>query len=472
MKTRFLSMLLATALLAALAACSNPTAPDDSGTGQPPTESGVLADTPADDTTEQSDESLGLFRTDVTLAETVLVDENGVKITATGLAYTAYSVDLELTIENNSGKDLSFVSGSLGYSCNSVNGYMIDVGYLNCDVANGKKANDAISFGYDALMLYGINEIADIEIGISMTDNDYNTTYTGPRQVKTSATETHDYDTNYYQDTITSRAAMNTYGYEMIHFSQDVLYDQGGVKLLSSGVMNNRDGETALLLELENTTDNMVYLSTSDISINGLLVNSSIWSSDAINPGKRCIVDVDLSSVLDTAYWSVYGITRVGTVSLSLGQHNTDGIEISAETPIKIVIPDVDTSFDETGTAVYNSGGLKIMLKTIVKDPSDYSSDLHVLLLAENSSGKTLTIEDAYGSLSVNGFMTDYSYYSQELGNGQSAVIELKLWESSLADNQISSVSDIQEIEFGLEIKEGYTTMDEPTLTLVFEGSN
>ena len=162
----------------------------------------------------------------------------------------------------------------------------------------------------------------------------------------------------------------------------------------------------------------------------------------------------------------------MGTLSLSLGQHNTDGIEISAEAPIKIVIPDVDTSFDGTGTEVYNSGGLKIMFKTIVKDPSDYSSDLHVLLLAENSSGKTLTIEDAYDSLSVNGFMTDYSYYSQELGNGQSAAIEIKLWESSLADNQISSVSDIQEIEFGLEIKEGYTTMDEPILTLVFEGSN
>ena len=216
----------------------------------------------------------------------------------------------------------------------------------------------------------------------------------------------------------------------------------------------------------------MVYLSTSDIAINGLLVNSSIWSSDAINPGKCRIVDVDLSSVLDTDYWSVYGITRVGTVSLSLGQYNADGIEISAETPIKIVVPDVDISFDGTGTEVYNSGGLKIMFKTIVKDPSDYSSDLHVLLMAENSSGKTLTIEDAYDSLSVNGFMTDYSYYSQELGNGQSAAIEIKLWESSLADNQISSVSDIQEIEFGLEIKEGYTTMDEPILTLVFEGSN
>lgn len=35
------------------------------------------------------------------------MDESGVKITATGLPYTAYSVDLQLTIENNSGKALT-----------------------------------------------------------------------------------------------------------------------------------------------------------------------------------------------------------------------------------------------------------------------------------------------------------------------------------------------------------------------------
>ena len=63
--------------------------------------------------------------------------------------------------------------------------------------------------------------------------------------------------------------------------------------------------------------------------------------------------------------------------------------------------------------------------------------------------------------------MTDYSYCGQELEDGQSAVIEIKLWESSLADSQISSASDIREIEFGLEIVEGYTAIDEPTLTLI-----
>ena len=456
MKKKFLFVLLVLAMLASLSACSG-------SAGNPPSpESGV---------SEPSDATSDPFNVNVTLDDTVLVDEDGVKITATGLAHTAYSVDLELTIENNSGKDLSFVSGSLGYSCNSVNGYMVDDGYLNCNVGNGKKANDIISFSYDTLMLYGIDEIADLEIGISMTDGNYNTTYLGPRQLKTSAFETHDYGTDHYQETISSKAAVNTYGYEIGYFSQDALYNQNGVKLLSSSIITNRDGGMALLLELENTSDNMVYLSTSDIAINGLVVNSSIWSSDAINPGKRCIVDVDLSAVLAPAYCGIYGISQVGTVSLSLGQCNADGIVLAVETPIEIVVPDVNASFDETGTEVYNSNGLKIVLKSLAEDPSDYSSDLSVLLLAENNSGKTLTIKDAYDSLSVNGFMTDYSYYSQELRDGDSAVMEIKLWESSLADNQITLPSDIQEIEFGLEIQAGYTVLDQLTLTLMFEES-
>lgn len=89
----------------------------------------------------------------------------------------------------------------------------------------------------------------------------------------------------------------------------------------------------------------MVYLTTSDIAINGLVVNSSTWSSNAINPGKRCIEDVDLPAVLEPAYWSAYGITQAGTVSLSLGQRNADGMETAVETPVDIVIPGVSAAF-------------------------------------------------------------------------------------------------------------------------------
>lgn len=458
MNMKFLSAMLSAALLATLAACGAPS-PRPSG------------DTPLATPSTQSDpqpEVWGPFRTEATLAETVMVDEGGVKITATSLTYTAYSVDLELTIENNSGRDLSFVSGSLGYSCNSINGYMVDDGYLNCDVANGKKANESMSFGYDALMLYGIDEIADMEIGFSMSDDNYDTIYSGPIRLKTSAFDTHDYDTNTYQQTITSQAAMDTYGYEMTYFTQDTLYEQSGVKLLSSGVMTNSNGETALLLELENTTDAVVYLSVSDLAINSLLLNSSVWSNDAINPGRRRIVDVDLSAVLDPAFWKAYGLTEVGSISLALEPRGEDGVEIAAKVPVQLLIPGMNVSFDASGTEVYNSNGLRILGKTVAEDSADYGADLYVLLLAENNSGKTLTIDDAYDSLSVNGFMTDYTYYSQELADGESAVLAIQLWESSLEENHIASISDIQEIEAGFEIKEGYTTIDEPMLTLVF----
>ena len=109
------------------------------------------------------------FNQDATIEETVMYDEGDVKITATGLSYSNYDVKLELMIENNTDKDLEFVSGSMGYSCNSVNGIMTNDGYLLCDVAAGKKANDSISFDFDQLMLYGINEIADIEIGFDIS---------------------------------------------------------------------------------------------------------------------------------------------------------------------------------------------------------------------------------------------------------------------------------------------------------------
>ena len=117
-----------------------------------------------------------------------------------------------------------------------------------------------------------------------------------------------------------------------------------------------------------------------------------------------------------------------------------------------------------TQDALYEQGGVKLLSSGVMTNANDETA----LLLAENNSGKTLTIDDAYDSLSVNGFMTDYSYYSQELKDGASAVLAIQLWESSLEENHIASVSDIQEIEAGFEIKEGYTTVDEPTLTLMF----
>ena len=148
------------------------------------------------------------------------------------------------------------------------------------------------------------------------------------------------------------------------------------------------------------------------------------------------------------------------------GQDNEVVVGIGEKVPGGRLLSEGNSAFDASGKEVYNSNGLRIVAKS-VQEQKD-SVDLFVLMLAENNSGKTLTLDDAYDSLSVNGFMTDYYCDSQELKNGESAVLVIQLQESSLEENQITSASDVQEIEVGFEIREGYTTIDEPTLTLQF----
>lgn len=463
------SFLLALCFIFSLTACGKTaTKPYGTSQNQEQTENSD-SESESSNKPKQANEKPKPFNKDVTLTETVMLEEDGVKITATGLSYSNSSVKLELIIENNSGKDLSFVSGSVGYGCNSINGYMVSDGYLNCDVPDGKKATDDISFGYNSLMFYGIDEIADIEIGFDISDDDYNHTCTGPRPLKTSAFDSHDYGKSHYREAIVSPATMSTFEYEMIHFSEESIYDENGIKLLSNGLMVNRNGDTILLLELENTTDETIKITTSDIAVNGLVVRSSTWSGDTINPGKHRIVDVNLSSVLDAEYWDVYGINDLSSISLSLTQLNEDGDDVTDSIPIKVVVPDVKAEYDSTGTEVYNSAGLRIVSKTILEDSAEHSADMYVLLLAENNSDKTLSIDDVYGSLSVNGFMTDYFYHGNELEDGESAVLQIRLRESSLEDNKIVSVSDVEEVEIGLEIKEGREIIDDPVIKISFE---
>ena len=153
---KIISIIAAVMMALALTACGNPSpAPADTKDGGNNQENEVI---------DQGGEGLTPVFS-ATINETVLVEEKDVKITATELTYTGYSAELELLIENNSDRDLSFYAGTLGYSVNSVNHYMIADGYLGEDVDAGMQARATMSFGLDQLMMYGITDIADIGLG-------------------------------------------------------------------------------------------------------------------------------------------------------------------------------------------------------------------------------------------------------------------------------------------------------------------
>lgn len=480
---KYLSVFTALGIMLSLTACNGRTSGSQPSTSPAQTESSLqtytTTQTESSPQTSSSDPDekpatnntakLGEFQKTATLAETVMVDENDVKITATGLKYNNYSVELELLFENNSTKDLSFVSGSMGYCCNSVNGMMVSEGYVNCDVPAGKKANDTISFSYNGLMLYGINEIADIEVGFDISDDDYNHTYTGPRQVKTSLADSYDYDKKSFQTAITSDECRNTFGYTIQHFSAEELYNENGISIESFGLMTNKDGDRALLLEAVNSSSEQVYIKTSRISVNGLLVQSSDWSSDTINSGKSCIVDVNLSDILRDSYWDIFGIKDIDEITLDIVIKGMDGTTVTEAKTITMTLPGTEAGFDKSGAEVYSGNGVRVLSKGIAESGSDYSSDMYALLVVENSNADEITIDDVYNSLSVNDFMCDYFFPQTTVSAGGCALLEVWLWESSLEENKIAAVSDIAEIEVSAEIIDSNgNKLDSPTIKISY----
>lgn len=420
-----------------------------------------------DDRDENKNVQIESFSTDATIEETVLFDESDVKITATALSYTNYSIELSLLIENNSDKDLQFISNSLAYSCNAINSYMVNDGYLNADVAAGKKANDTISFGIDELRLYGITEVADIQVGFDILDDDHNHIYSGPRQVKTSAADTYDYGVNTYRMSINSGVLEAIYDCVIDYYAEKEVYNQDGICIVSEALMTNKNGEKIILLEVENSSPDYVYGVTTDISVNGLVLYSSTWSSDSIAPETRRIIGLSLTSVLDKAYGDAFGIFAVGEFTCSFAVQDAKYIEVIAPQEINLVVSQSNVSLDTSGTELYNENGIRFILKGIVEDSSEYSDNIHMLLLVENNYSEAIRVDDVYNSLSINGFMTDYYVSRIDIPTGRYGVMDVGIRGLSLESNGIAGIDDITEAEISFEIKDdNHKTIAEAKLVI------
>lgn len=407
------------------------------------------------------------FDPSATLEETVLVDEDGVKITVTGIKYTAYDVRLSLAIENDTDQDLSFHSGTMGFSCNSVNGYMVDDGYLSADVPAGKKANETVSFSIDELTLLGITDIADIELGFSVTDGQYDDyLQAGPRQLKTSLADTYDYSTDTYRRAITDRGLSGSLGFSLDADLDEVPFDEKGVRVLSQTLLTNSNGSQALLVEVENTTSDVVYAAVGDVSLNGLGVQSGTWSTHWISPGKRRVITMNLSNMLEDSYREVFGLETIGEAAYSFELKDSDRDTLVAPRRLALSVPGGGTSFDPSGEELYQEDDIRVVAKKLVPDDFDLSDDVHLLLLVENGTSQALHFDVDYDSVSVNGYMTNFICYGMQAAPGGSAVLDLELMDSSLEENGIDGLEDITEVEFTVEVKnDGYKTVAEPVVT-------
>ena len=401
------------------------------------------------------------FQTGAGIEETVLVDQDGIRITATELTYTGNRPELHVRLENNTDETLKFISGSIGYNVNAVNGYMVNSMYVNTEVLPGKVSNERITIDYDELQLRGIQEIAEIQIGFDIENDDYDDVLTtGAKQIKTSVYDQYDLHEDTFRTAMSNDAVRAEFLGQDVYYSEEVVYDDGGVIVDTVLKGTNEYGDSVVYLEAYNSGSSPVNVEIGNIEIDGLVVCKSRWTSETVLPEKHVVLDIDLDDVVDYGSADI-DLDSISEIVFTVGVSDEDYDEVAKDREVVITLNENagGTGAKLDGKEVYNAHGIRIIYKGINED-SFYSE---ILFYVENQSGKD--IEVRVDSLSVNEIMFSAFTYA-DVANGKTGTMTIELFETELEENDLE-ISEINEIEFRCEILDSkWNTIDKPTITV------
>lgn len=235
----------------------------------------------------------------VTIEETVLLDESGIKITATGLEDGWLGTDLKLLIENNGDTNVTVQARN-----SSVNGFMVDT-MMSEDVVAGKKANTTLTFSTGGLKEANITTVANMEFAFHIFETDSWDTYLDSSMIvlETSAAD----------------------GYEQaVDDSGTVFYDTDGIKIIGKGLSTDDSiFGPGLIVYIENNTEKNITVQVRDTSVNGFMVDPSM-SQDVVS-GKKAISAVTFFSS-DLEENGIEDITEIETSFHIFDMDSWDGI--------------------------------------------------------------------------------------------------------------------------------------------------
>lgn len=198
----------------------------------------------------------------VTLEESILYEQDGVKITVKGMEDSFVGKSLKFLVENGTDKNIAIACDNF-----IVNGITMD-GYMYIDVAANKKANGTLDLYSENLEECGIAEIASVSsFGAYAFDTDsYDTLFNFDFEIKTSIADSH---------------------VQEIDESGEILYSDGGFTVIPKRITEDLFGSVVVLF-IKNESDKDVIVQASNVSVNGFTITSSMSSAVAAGTVSYC----------------------------------------------------------------------------------------------------------------------------------------------------------------------------------------
>lgn len=225
---------------------------------------------------------------EVTIAETVLYEADGIKVTAKSLADGLLGTEVKLLIENDSSKNILITSSSV-----SANGYMMPTAALYAEVAAGKKANESLTLMSSELDQCGIETLVEMQFYLQIQD---------PETWETIKTT----------DLITLATSVTGYT-QTVDDSGDVLYNENGYKVVCKGLKQDIIWDGTVVFYMENNSNKAVSIYAENVSVNGFMQEVGLWSD--LRPSTKMI---DGMSMIDLSDLEITNIDEIKTIEFNL----------------------------------------------------------------------------------------------------------------------------------------------------------
>lgn len=217
---------------------------------------------------------------------------------------------------------------------------------------------------------------------------------------------------------------------------ETVILEHEGVKVTAKEYTADSIWGDGIKLLVENNGDKSVGVSCENVIVNDYMLTD--FFSTTVAAGKKDNETLYLSSSeLEAA-----GVTNVGKVEVQLYLYDADSYStIYTGELVEIQTSEyanMDTTADNVGAELYNENGVRIVGKYVNEDSFWGAA---VLLYVENNTGRDITV--SCEDLSVNGFMVDCWFYCDVVA-GKKAVEEITLFDSTMEENGITSIEDIE----------------------------
>lgn len=261
---------------------------------------------PSSNITVKNQTSVQEIDRDVSIEKTTLIDIPEATISADSISFQNDSLKLMLTMTNKTSKPISIQAGTLGFSANYINNYMVDDGYIGTDLEPNESKTADVFFNSNLFKMFGINKGIGITIKNNQTSKDYskvnyNLIHREVVSIKTSQYDSVDMNVDTYPEAITNEDLLHTLDLTILKFSKEDSFDQNGISIKSLGLFKNTDGETSVALEIQNTNNLLVSANASDVTINNEMAYEGSWIGEAIAPNKIAVMVITLNDVVSMA---------------------------------------------------------------------------------------------------------------------------------------------------------------------------